>query len=98
MVKGVNKNIIEINNTGSEIFERIIFFISPEYGNLTADSLQKATEEINSVISCDTGFEESLRNRVNRKQRRIKRFLVSAVVSLILMITAFFLIKKGLFP
>ena len=31
MVKGVNKTVIEINETGSKYFERVVFFVSPEY-------------------------------------------------------------------
>lgn len=30
MLKGVNKNIIEITDTGSECFERAILFVRPE--------------------------------------------------------------------
>ena len=36
MVKGVNKTVIEVNNTGSKIFEKIVFYVSPQYGNLNA--------------------------------------------------------------
>jgi len=30
MLKGVNKNIIEISNTESDCFERVILFVRPE--------------------------------------------------------------------
>ena len=29
MVKGVNKTVIEVNNTGSKVFDRIVFYVSP---------------------------------------------------------------------
>lgn len=30
MIRGVNKNIIEISNTGNDCFERAILFVRPE--------------------------------------------------------------------
>ena len=37
MVKGVNKTIIEVNNTGSKFFEKIVFYVTPQYGNLSTN-------------------------------------------------------------
>ena len=33
MLKGVNKVIIEVNDTGEKFFEKAIFYIRPEYAN-----------------------------------------------------------------
>lgn len=44
MVKGVNKTVIEVNNTGSKVFDRIVFYVTAQYGNLSAKELLKATE------------------------------------------------------
>lgn len=42
MVKGVNKTVIEVNNTGSEIFDRIVFYVSPACSNLSVKNLNQA--------------------------------------------------------
>lgn len=42
MVKGVNKTVIEVNNTGSKLFEKIVFYVTPEYSTLSAKQLRKA--------------------------------------------------------
>lgn len=42
MVKGVSKTVIEVKNTGSPFFEKIVFYVTPEYGNLNAKQLKKA--------------------------------------------------------
>lgn len=42
MVKGVSKTVIVVNNTGSKLFEKIVFYVTPEYGNLSAKQLKKA--------------------------------------------------------
>ena len=50
MVKGVNKNVIEVNSTGSEMFEKIVFYVSPKFSGLGAKSLEKATDEIEKTL------------------------------------------------
>lgn len=40
MVKGVNRNVIEINDTGSELFERAILFVKPERRALEHSQLE----------------------------------------------------------
>ena len=42
MVKGVSKTVIVVNNTGSKLFEKIVFYVTPEYGTLSAKQLKKA--------------------------------------------------------
>lgn len=42
MVKGVNKTVIEVNNTGSKVFDRIVFYVSPSCVNLSAKNLNRA--------------------------------------------------------
>lgn len=41
MVKGVSKTVIVVNNTGSKLFEKIVFYVTPEYGTLSAKQLKK---------------------------------------------------------
>lgn len=40
MIKGVNKQILEVTNTESKYFERIIFFVRPESQHLGEYKLQ----------------------------------------------------------
>jgi hypothetical protein len=41
MIKGVSKQIIEINNTDDEVFEKVVFYIKPDFANLP----EKITEK-----------------------------------------------------
>ena len=34
MVKGVSKTIIEVNDTGSRLFEKIVLYVTPEFSKL----------------------------------------------------------------
>ncbi len=84
MVKGVNKTIIEVNNTGSRYFEKIVFYVTPQYGNLTAKQLRKAT----STFSFN--FDDSKpRNpfRKIKRERNIIRLSLALIGGLISLIT-----------
>lgn len=46
MIKGINKQILEVTNTESPYFEKIIFFVRPEAQRIDEHSLQKEAEKI----------------------------------------------------
>ncbi len=74
MVKGVNKRVIEVNNTGNKFFEKIVIYVTPEYGNLSPAELKKATESL--VL----GFKDntySSRPTLRRKHKRKKRLILT---------------------
>lgn len=67
MVKGVSKTIIEVNNTGSKLFEKIVFYVTPEYGNLSAKQLKKAAAAFSFQYDA-TGGRGQLRKRWRYKR------------------------------
>ncbi len=70
MVKGVNKTVIEVNDTGSKVFDRIIFYVTPQYSNLTARQLKRATESFTFQFDKRSGRGyEALRKRMMRRRR-----------------------------
>lgn len=69
MVKGVNKTIIEVNNTGSRYFEKIVFYVTPQYGKLSAKQLRKAA----STFSFN--FDGSVDRKPLRKVKLRKKFI-----------------------
>ena len=69
MVKGVNKTVIEVNNTGSKVFDRIVFYVTAQYGNLSAKELLKATESFTFQFDKRSGRGyRRLRRRMLRKR------------------------------
>lgn len=69
MVKGVNKTVIEVNNTGSKVFDRIVFYVTAQYGNLSAKELLKATENFTFQFDKRSGRGyKRLRRRMLRKR------------------------------
>ena len=68
LVKGVNKTVIEVNNTGSKIFDRIVFYVSPDCGNLSVKNLNKAIKDFTFDFDNRVGKGyTSLRKRIKRR-------------------------------
>ena len=50
MIKGVNKQVLEINETQNGFFEKAIFFVKPEYSGMGEGRLKEsARKEIESA-------------------------------------------------
>ena len=67
MVKGVSKTIIEVNDTGSRLFEKIVLYVTPEFSNLSAKQLKKAASSLTFNYNISEK-KPSLRKRYKRKQ------------------------------
>ena len=76
MVKGVNKTVIVVNDTGNEMFEKIVFYVSPKYGNSSSNTLQKAVGEFNF----DSKIYTPLRKRARIRKGRVAAFCVGFVL------------------
>lgn len=83
MVKGVSKTVIVVNNTGNKYFEKIVFYVTPEYGNLSSGHLNSAARKFISTLDTNnTTTNKSLRKRY--KKRRILKFCLCIIGFLIL--------------
>lgn len=90
MVKGVSKTVIVVNNTGSKLFEKIVFYVTPEYGTLSAKQLKKAASSF-SFNYDDSAPKAALRRRVKRK-RQIRALVLASAVLLALITVALIII------
>lgn len=88
MVKGVSKTVIEVNNTGSKLFEKIVFYVTPEYGNLSAKQLKKAASAFSFQYDANHN-KKPLRQRYKRKKLML---LASAGIALLAIIGCLILI------
>ena len=96
MVKGVNKTVIEVNNTGSKVFDRIVFYVTAQYGNLSARELLKATENFTFQFDKRSGRGyKKLRRRMLRK--RILTFSGFSILSAGVVTLLVLLLKHYLF-
>lgn len=51
MIKGVNRQVIEISETGSEYFEKMFFVVKPQYSSMNLKKLKKKAGNIAYGIS-----------------------------------------------
>ena len=67
-MKGVSKTIIEVNNTGSKLFEKIVFYVTPEYGNLSAKQLKRAASTFAFNFEGGPNLKGNLRKKYKRRR------------------------------
>jgi len=82
MVKGVNKTVIEVNNTGSRLFEKIVFYVTPEYSSLSAKQLKKAASSFSFNFASPVP-KNSLRKRYKLRKKRIFLILAGLVAIIV---------------
>ncbi|MBE6772092.1 MAG: hypothetical protein E7547_08115 [Ruminococcaceae bacterium] len=62
MIKGVNRQVVEITQTQCEYFERVLFFIKPEYSAVSEGDIRERA----SIIAQSAGMPPAARLRKNR--------------------------------
>lgn len=63
MIRGVNRKIIEVNDTGSSYFERIILFVKNEQGGMAPQVLDREADRLVKALTTTP-------DKKARKQRR----------------------------
>ncbi|MDO4743292.1 MAG: hypothetical protein Q4B04_04580 [bacterium] len=84
MLKGVNKRIIEVCETGNEYFEKVLLFVSPEHSNISESKLVKQAQRYVELIKKS----DSLSGLYNQTRKPIPRrqLLIGVVVCAIVLI------------
>lgn len=49
MIKGVNRQVVEVSDTGSDYFEKALFFVNPKYYGLTDGKLRERAQTLMST-------------------------------------------------
>ncbi len=65
MLKGVNKRILEITNTESQYFEKIIFFVRPSGANVSDSALQKEAERFSKLATKPPRVRKSTKEKLS---------------------------------
>lgn len=90
MIKGVNHQVVEVNDTANEYFERIIFFVKPEYSFISEGKIR---ERAGRIASCATLPPPSKKSRKAHLMDILK--FVGAAAAGAAISVAFMLILKG---
>lgn len=90
LIKGVNRQVVEITQTQCEYFERVLFFIKPEYSAVSEGDLRERA----SAIAQSAGMPPATRLRKSRIRLVLSMSAsacAGAVVSgVIFLLTSFF--------
>ena len=62
MIKGVNRQVIEITQTKCEYFEKVLFFVKPEYAATSEGTLRERAGLIADSAGIHFCFKEELQN------------------------------------
>ncbi len=75
MVKGVNRQVLEIHETGCEYFEKALFFVRPEFSSESECKLNG--KALNSIHS-STGIPKTRKQKIKSKVFFVVELLASA--------------------
>lgn len=81
MVKGVNRQVLEIHETGCEYFEKALFFVRPEY---SAESETKLKGKALKSIHESAGVPKTRKQKVKSRLLFIAELFASAGVGAII--------------
>lgn len=84
MVKGVNKQIIEINDTGNSYFEKVLLFVAPGKSDKTAEKLKSEAKSYLLNLSSEYKTTGGIREHIENKKKRKTIFLACLVSAVLL--------------
>lgn len=85
MLRGVNRSIIEISETESRYFEKILIFVKPEFGSLPPQKLNnEARRLLNGVTYSPMGLTKTTSARYRAALKRRRRITLALSLLLVL--------------
>ena len=75
MVKGVNRQVLEIHETGCDYFEKALFFVRPEFSGESDSKLK--SKALNSIHN-STGIPKTRKQKIKSKVFFVVELLASA--------------------
>ena len=96
MLRGVNKQIIEINETENKLFERAVLYVRPEYADMSAAKLYNSAKEFIKETADNNLWCIDVKNiSASNKLKKGKRAVILSVMGTFCLIAAviFALIK-----
>ena len=86
MLRGVNKQIIEINETGNRYFEKAILFVNAEYPEIDENKLYEYADNYLKSLNMENKIKSADYIKKSRKLKGIILSVLLAVVSVILLV------------
>lgn len=84
MIKGVNRQVVEVNEPQSEYFEKIMFFVKPEYISVSENKIRESAGRIAGTASAPPTTKNSKR-RFFEAAKLVAAVLCGAMITLVVM-------------
>lgn len=81
MLKGVNRQVVEVADTGSDYFEKALFFVNPKYYGLTDGKLRERAQSL--MQTAGTPPKQKKREKKSRRNTILAIVFSAAAGSLI---------------
>ncbi len=75
MLRGVSKRIIEVNDTGSELFEKALFFVKTDGGKTESELQKEAKKIVTSYFSEDSKQHQGFLRYTDLKKKRRRKII-----------------------
>lgn len=77
MLKGINKQVVEVTRPDSTYFEKVIFFVKPEYASLSEERIKSKAE-----MYVNNSEKPPEKRKVKNRKAYLVTFLKFALASL----------------
>lgn len=84
MLKGVNRQVLEITKTDNPYFEKVIFFVKPEFSNEDGAKLKSQAEQLARVAQKPPRMRRSKREMRRLAAQLVLCLAAGAVITLVL--------------
>ncbi len=84
MIKGVNRQVVEVNETQCEYFEKIMFFIKPEYATVSEGKIRERAGMIAEASTLPPPT-KLRRNRYSEVIRLVFSALCGAAIAVVIL-------------
>ena len=94
MIRGINKRIIEVNDTGSEFFEKALFFVKSQ-SNLDNGRLEDEAKKVMLSYFSDETPSRSKQGYLRYSENKRKKIIITTaltVIAIAAIIAAFWII------
>lgn len=65
MIKGINRQVVEVKDTGNDCFEKILFFVKPEYAGMSEGKIRERAGLITKGAATAPPLTKVTKSRLN---------------------------------
>ncbi len=86
MLRGVNRQVIEINETGNKYFEKAVLYVNSEFPETNDNELYQLAENYLKTLTLETKIKSAKKSKNRKKFIGVLSSILFATVSLILIL------------